>query len=85
MYAPVKNFVYIMTLIHDVIGIEINKHSLAYYLYLLNCKNKEFTYKIQTIFWDHIEYNIYSGTQKHKYFDWSAESLESSAIRDVQQ
>ena len=48
---------------------------------MLNCKNKEFTYKIQTIFWDHIEYNIYSGTQKHKYFDWSAESLESSALR----
>ena len=52
---------------------------------MLNCKNKEFTYKIQAIFWDHIEYNIYSGTQKHKYFDWSAESLESSALRDVQQ
>ena len=41
---------------------------------MLYRKNKEFTYKIQTIFWEHIEYKIYSETQMHKYFDLSVES-----------
>ena len=46
-----------MTLIYDVVGVEINKNS-------------------QTTVWGHIEYKMYFETQKHKYFDLSAESLE---------